>query len=105
VSTDSDQLARLRVAAETGHFPRDLAEWTLATVARGLIELRNERIVAAVRRLYGPSLWWRCGRFLQLVDQRHESVAELLELPLPRSHRHIYRIVADALVSRARSQS
>jgi hypothetical protein len=108
------QLARLRTATATGTLPRDLGLWALDLLAEfepaaERVERRNALLHAAAGRVSG-STWARAKRLEQEIkaldahpglreraadDGVRDLVARALAVDpdLPRSHRHLRRIV------------
>lgn len=107
----ADQLARLRVAVETGNLPSDLGAWVVAELsarARGTErrELRDQLLATAARLLLPDgSTWARAGALqteITSLDRRagalsiaRQLVAEALEVDpgTPRSHRQLHTIL------------
>jgi hypothetical protein len=113
------QLARMRVAAETGVLPRDLARWALAELAaaggdEARRELRDHLLRQAAGHLTG-STWARAHALraeLVAMPRRRDprgAVRELLVEVLaldpdcPRSHRQLLRIIGGDTDDRALS--
>ncbi|HEX6993734.1 MAG TPA: hypothetical protein VF339_06260 [Gammaproteobacteria bacterium] len=102
-----DQLARLRVAVETGRLPRDLGEWLLRRLAVRDRRRRDAALRAAAERI-GGSRWRRACELARLVRELrddHEAnvqppdAAELVRAALeadpdtPASIRHMLRLL------------
>lgn len=102
-----DQLARLRVAVETGRLPRDLGEWVLRRLAVRDRRRRDAALRAAAERI-GGSRWRQACELARLVrelrddpdaDVHPDDAAELVRDALdadpetPTSIRHMLRLL------------
>ena len=105
----ADNLARLRVAADTGRLPRDLGQWAVATLCElapdaEVIALRNSLLCEAAE-LLGGTLHSRAralraeilalGRRRSAPSEFQALIAAALDIDssCPRSERHLRRIL------------
>lgn len=89
--TWAEQLARLRVAADTGHLPPDVARWAVEQLEElgpvgARIAARNARLRAAAALLSG-SRWARAARL-------EAEIEALLDGPGPRYQRSADDVLA-----------
>ena len=107
--SDAAQMARLRVARETGALPRDLAEWAIQRIAELSPDAERQALrddlLREAGRILGGSAWSRATTIaaeLEAMHRRHTEptdvrrlLAEALELDptCPRSVRHLFRVI------------